>query len=141
MCEPHRKLLYFFDWSVSILNFLPSSKTLHVFFMAEMQTLLILLLQLEIILALGLKSSVARQKRKKSPFIGNACVSEKIIRVSGWAVITSTRQAFRFRSLAICYFKSYKQVVDVIQMIALVFIPKLARNKKGFISISVEIFL
>ena len=68
--------------------------------------LLILLLQQEIILDLDLKSSVARQKRKKSPFIGNACVR---------AVIMSRRQAFRFRSKAILYFKPYKHVMGVIQ--------------------------
>ena len=83
--------------------------------MAEMRTLLILLLQREIVLDLDLKSSVARQKRKKSPCIGNACVSEKIILVSGWPVIMSTRQAFRFRSLAIRYFRPYKHVMGVIQ--------------------------
>ena len=59
----------------------PSLKALRVFCTAEMQTLLILLLQREIILELDLNSSVARQKRKKSPFIGNACVLEKIILV------------------------------------------------------------
>ena len=83
--------------------------------MAEMQALLILLFQRKTILDLDLKSAVARQKRKKSPFIGNACVSEKIILVSGRAVIMSTSQAFRFRSSAIRYFKPYKHVVGVIQ--------------------------
>ena len=40
-----RETVIFFDWSVSILNFWPSSKGLRIFFTAEMQTVLILLLQ------------------------------------------------------------------------------------------------
>ena len=106
-----------------------------------MQTLLILLLQREIILGLDLNSSVARQKGKKSPFNGNACISEKIILVSGWAVIMSTRQAFRFRCLAICYFKPLQTCRRFNSRIALVFIPKLLARSKRFVSISVEIFL
>ena len=108
--QTSRETVIFFNWLVSILNFWLSSKTLCVFFTAEMQMLLIL-----IILDLDLKSSVARQKRKKSPFIGNAYISEKIILVSGRAVIMSTRQAVRFRSSAMCYFKPCKHVEGVIQ--------------------------
>ena len=107
---------YFFDWLVSILNFWPCLKTLRVFFCtAEMQRLLILLLQQEIILDLDLKSAVARQKRKKSPVIGNACVSEKNRPVKRPGCVMSTRQAFRFRSSAIRYFKPCRHVVGVIQ--------------------------
>ena len=53
-----------------------SLKTLCIFLTSQMQMLLILLLQQEINY-LDLKSSVARQKRKKTPYIGNARVLER----------------------------------------------------------------
>ena len=104
-------------------------------------TLFILLLQQEIILDLDLKRSVASQKKKWSPFIGNACVSEKIALVSSRAVIMPTRQAFRFHSSAAHYFKPYKHHPKCNWRVALVFIPKLLARNKRFVSISVEMFL
>ena len=112
--QTSQETVIFFYWLFSILNFWPYSKTLHVFFTAEMQTLLILLPEREIILDLDLKSSVARQKTEVSRY--RKCLRiDKIILVSGRAVIMSTSQAFRFRSSAIRYFKPYNHVVSVIQ--------------------------
>ena len=78
---------------------------------------------------------------KKSPFIGNPCVSEKIIPGSGWAVILCQQDKHSDFALRL-YTISNRTCQGCNSRIALVFLPKLlARNKKRFVSISVEIFL
>ena len=136
-------VIFFFDWLVSILNFWPCSKTLRVFFYtAEMQRLLILLLQREIILDLDLKSSVARQKRKKSPVVGNACVSEKNHPVKQPGCYYVNKTSIQISLFGYTLFQTLSTCRGCNSRIVLVFIPKLlAQNKKRFVSISVEMFL